>query len=218
MSISIEAELVGLADEATGANDGPDLGGSMSAALSGQVIAAAREACRRAVAAAGPRLVEALYLCQVATTADALGRVYGVLHRRRAQVLHEQLREGSGLFTVEVHLPVADSFGLAAELRHKSSGAASAQLMLSHWRRLGQAAADDGADEAPCTSSSAAGPGNGREGGGGGGHEAGPLGLEEGGKALTRRLVEAVRRRKGLPVEQHLVKEATKQRTLARKV
>ena len=35
---------------------------------------------------------------------------------------------------------------------------------------------------------------------------------------LARRLINAVRRRKGLPVEEKVVKAATKQRTLAKKV
>ena len=43
--------------------------------FSGQVITAVREACRKAVLAANPRLAEAMYLCEVSTTAEALGQV-----------------------------------------------------------------------------------------------------------------------------------------------
>lgn len=44
-------------------------------------------------------------------------------------------------------------------------------------------------------------------------------GSEAGGPAnLARRLVDAVRRRKGLPVEEKVVARATKQRTLKRNV
>lgn len=44
-------------------------------------------------------------------------------------------------------------------------------------------------------------------------------GEEAGGAAnLARRLIDAVRRRKGLPVEEKVVKVATKQRTLKRNV
>lgn len=44
-------------------------------------------------------------------------------------------------------------------------------------------------------------------------------GTEAGGPAnLARRLIDAVRRRKGLPVEEKVVAKATKQRTLKRNV
>ena len=46
------------------------------------------------------------------------------------------MREGSDLFTVHAYLPAEASFGFADELRRRSSGAASASLMLSHWERL----------------------------------------------------------------------------------
>lgn len=48
----------------------------------------------------------------------------------------EELREGSGAFLVHAYLPVEASFGLADEMRRRSSGAASASLLLSHWERL----------------------------------------------------------------------------------
>jgi hypothetical protein len=45
------------------------------------------------------------------------------------------------------------------------------------------------------------------------------FGTETGGPAnLARRLIDAVRRRKGLPVEEKVVAKATKQRTLKRNV
>jgi hypothetical protein len=52
------------------------------------------------------------------------------------QLLQEELREGSGAFVVHAYLPVEASFGLADEMRRRSSGAASASLLLSHWDRL----------------------------------------------------------------------------------
>lgn len=50
--------------------------------------------------------------------------------------LQEEMREGSGMFVVHAYLPVEASFGLADEMRRRSSGAASASLLLSHWERL----------------------------------------------------------------------------------
>ena len=61
----------------------------------------ARQALRRAVLEADPRLVEALFLCEVATSSEGLSAVYAVLGRRRARILREEMREGSDLFTGE---------------------------------------------------------------------------------------------------------------------
>ena len=51
-------------------------------------------------------------------------------------MVREELREGSGLFSILAFLPAQASFGLADDLRARTSGGASAALMLSHWERL----------------------------------------------------------------------------------
>ena len=51
-------------------------------------------------------------------------------------MLREELREGSDLFSIHAFLPAEASFGFADDMRRRSSGAASASLMLSHWERL----------------------------------------------------------------------------------
>jgi ribosome assembly protein 1 len=122
---------------------------------------------------------------------------YAVLHRRRARVLRESMSEGTGAFAVAALLPVASSFALADELRQHTSGAAGAQLLLSHWERerTDPHFVPTTADELEEFGSDAA--------------AAGPN--------PVRALVDAVRRRKGLPVEEKVVAVATKQRTQARK-
>eukprot|EP00249_Psilotum_nudum_P018904 c27012_g1_i2 orf=142-3336(+) len=165
--------------------------------FSGQVMTVVKDACRLAMLSKCPRLVEAMYFCEVTTPPEHLGQMYAVLGRRRARVLKEEMREGSAMFTVHAYMPVAESFGFTDELRRKTSGAASPQLILSHWEALMQ-------DPffVPKTVEE----------------------LEEYGDGSSvpqntaRKLIDAVRRRKGLPVEEKVVQHATKQRTLARKV
>lgn len=165
--------------------------------FSGQVMTAVKDACRSAILSKRPRLVEAMYFCEVSAPTEYLGSMYAVLARRRARILKEEMREGSALFTVHAYVPVAESFGFADELRRWTSGAASPQLLLSHWEELLQ-------DPffVPKTEEE----------------------LEEfgdGSSVLTniaRKMIDTVRRRKGLPVEDKVVQHATKQRTLARKV
>ena len=196
---AVTAPTTSVAADAAATDDGTSsvgTGSTLSAGLSGQVIDCTRKAMRLALEAASPRLVEQFYLCVVTTTAEALGGTYTVLHRRRARVLSEVLREGSGAFIVTAHVPVAHCFGLADELRQHTQGAAAPQLVLSHWARLGE-----DPQWLPTTE-----------------EEREEWGADAGGKVnAARRTVDAVRRRKGLPVEEKLVASGTKQRTQARK-
>ncbi|XP_030447961.1 uncharacterized protein LOC115670748 [Syzygium oleosum] len=167
------------------------------AIFTGQVMAAVKDACRAAVLRNKPRLVEAKYFCELNTPTENLGSMYAVLGRRRAHVLKEEMQEGSPLFTVHAYVPVAESFGFADELRRWTGGAASALLVLSHWEAL-----PEDPFFVPKTEEE----------------------IEEFGDGSSvlpntaRKLIDAVRRRKGLPVEEKVVQHATKQRTLARKV
>ncbi|KAF3323054.1 elongation factor Tu GTP-binding domain-containing protein 1 [Carex littledalei] len=165
--------------------------------FTGQVMTSVKEACRAAVLQNNPRLVEAMYFCELNTPTEYLGPMYSVIHRRRARVLKEEMQEGSPLFTVHAYLPAEASYGFADELRGKTSGAASAILVLSHWEEImydpffvpkteeEKEEHGDGSSLSP---------------------------------NLARLLMNKVRRRKGLPVEEKVVQHATKQRTLARKV
>lgn len=165
--------------------------------FTGQVMTTVKDACRSAVLQKKPRLVEAMYFCELNTPTEYLGPMYAVLARRRARVLKEEMQEGSPLFTVHAYVPVSESFGFADELRRWTSGASSALLVLSHWEAL-----SEDPFFVPKTEEE----------------------IEEFGdgssvpRNTARKLIDAVRRRKGLPVEEKVVQHATKQRTLARKV
>ncbi|GAB2274506.1 hypothetical protein Dimus_009276 [Dionaea muscipula] len=165
--------------------------------FTGQVMTTVKDACRAAVLQRKPRLVEAMYFCELNTPTEYLGAMYAVLARRRARVVKEEMQEGSPLFTVHAYVPVAESFGFPDELRRWTSGASSALLVLSHWEAL-----SEDPFFVPKTEEE----------------------MEEFGDGSSvlqntaRKLIDAVRRRKGLPVEEKLVRHATKQRTLARKV
>ncbi|KAI4876963.1 hypothetical protein NFI96_017652 [Prochilodus magdalenae] len=60
-------------------------------------------------------------------------RVYGVLSKREGRVLNEEMKEGTDMFIIKAVLPVAESFGFADEMRKRTSGLASPQLVFSHW-------------------------------------------------------------------------------------
>ncbi|KAF9676291.1 hypothetical protein SADUNF_Sadunf09G0123600 [Salix dunnii] len=167
------------------------------AIFTGQVMTAVKDACRAAVLQKKPRLVEAMYFCELNTPPEYLGSMYAVLNQKRAQVLNEEMQEGFALFSVQAYVPVSESFGFAEDLRRKTAGAASALLVMSHWEEL-----SEDPFFVPKTEEE----------------------IEEFGDGSSvlpntaRKLIDAVRRRKGLPVEEKVVQFATKQRTRARKV
>ncbi|KAG8145090.1 putative Elongation factor Tu GTP-binding domain-containing protein, partial [Naja naja] len=104
--------------------------------FSGQLIATMKEACRYAMQAKPQRLMAAMYTCEIMATAEVLGRVYAVLSKRVGRVLQEEMKEGTDIFTIKALLPVAESFGFADEIRKRTSGLASPQLIFSHWESM----------------------------------------------------------------------------------
>lgn len=42
-----------------------------------------------------------------------LGKVYGVVARRRGRIVAEEMKEGTSFFSVRALLPVVESFGFA---------------------------------------------------------------------------------------------------------
>ena len=61
------------------------------------------------------------------------GKLYAVIGKRNGRVISEELREGTQLFNIVTEFPVVESFGLAEEMRKRTSGLASPQLCFSHW-------------------------------------------------------------------------------------
>ena len=110
-------------------------------------------------------------------------------------MLSEELKEGTPIFTIRAHLPVVESFGFAQDLRKHTSGAAHPQLVFSHYAALSQDPNFAVATEEE------------QENLDGGDYD---------GVNLARRIVDDVRRRKGLRVEEKAVKVATKQRTMTK--
>lgn len=80
------------------------------------------------------RLMAAMYTCDVQASTDVLGKMYSVLSKREGKILSEDLKEGSDIFHIKAELPIAESFGFAEEIRKKTSGLASPQLVFSRWQ------------------------------------------------------------------------------------
>ncbi|XP_034240002.1 elongation factor-like GTPase 1 isoform X2 [Thrips palmi] len=163
--------------------------------LSGQIMSCVKEGCRKAFQAQPQRLMAAMYSCNIQVTAEALGRMYGVLNRRHGRVLAGDMAEGSGAtFNVTAVLPVVESFDFAAEIRKQTSGLASPQLVFSHWEVI-----DLDPFWVPSTE-----------------EEYLHFGEKADSGNRARQYMDTVRRRKGLSVTTKIVEHAEKQRTLSK--
>ncbi|CAM2099069.1 unnamed protein product [Caretta caretta] len=162
--------------------------------FSGQLIATMKEACRYALQVKPQRLMAAMYTCEIMATAEVLGRVYAVLSKREGRVLQEEMKEGTDMFIIKAVLPVAESFGFADEIRKRTSGLASPQLVFSHWEViLGDPFWVPTTEE-----------------------EYLHFGEKADSENQARKYMNSVRKRKGLYVEEKIVEHAEKQRTLSR--
>lgn len=163
--------------------------------LTGEVIKTVRDSIRQAFLDWSPRLLLAMYSCEIQASTEVLGRVYSVITRRRGRIVSESLKEGTPFFTILSVLPVAESFGFSDEIRKRTSGAASPQLVFQGFEML-----DEDPFWVPFTED-----------------ELEDLGELADKDNVAKRYMDAVRVRKGLAVKgQKLVKDAEKQKTLKR--
>ncbi|KAK7176776.1 hypothetical protein R3I93_000882 [Phoxinus phoxinus] len=162
--------------------------------FSGQLIAAMKETCRYAFQAKPQRLMAAMYTCEIMATAEVLGRVYAVLSKREGRVLQEEMKEGTDMFIIKAVLPVAESFGFADEIRKRTSGLASPQLVFSHWEVI---------PSDPCWVPTTE-------------EEYLHFGEKADSANQALKYMNAVRRRKGLYVDEKIVEHGEKQRTLSK--
>ncbi|EEQ89953.2 elongation factor 2 [Blastomyces dermatitidis ER-3] len=163
--------------------------------LTGEVIKSTRDAVWQGFLDWSPRLLLAMYSCEIQASTEVLGRVYGVITRRRGRILSETMKEGTPFFTILSLLPVAESFGFSDEIRKRTSGAASPQLIFAGFEML-----DEDPFWVPATE-----------------EELEDLGELADRENVAKRYMDRVRSRKGLVVKgKKLVKDAEKQKTLKR--
>ncbi|KAL1987333.1 hypothetical protein VTN96DRAFT_4049 [Rasamsonia emersonii] len=172
-----------------GEEDAIDLG-----RLTGEAIRLVRESISQGFLDWSPRILLAMYSCEIQASTEVLGRVYGVITRRRGRILSEMMKEGTPFFTILSLLPVAESFGFSEEIRKRTSGAASPQLIFAGFEAL-----DEDPFWVPATE-----------------EELEDLGELADRENVAKRYMDAVRSRKGLvPAGRKLV-DAEKQKTLKR--
>lgn len=103
----------------------------------GQIIPTMRRATYAGFLLAEPKIQEPVFLVEIQCPEQAVGGIYSVLNRKRGQVVSEEQRPGTPLFTVKAYLPVNESFGFTGELRQATGGQAFPQMVFDHWSTLG---------------------------------------------------------------------------------
>ena len=139
-----------------------------------------------------PRIMWAMYSCDIQTSVDVLGKVYAVVQQRHGKIISEEMKEGTPFFQIEAHIPVIEAFGFSEDLRKKTSGAAQPQLIFSGYECINL-------DPfwVPTTEEEL--------------EELGDIADREN---IARKHMNAIRRRKGLFVDEKIIQKAEKQRTL----
>ncbi|KAL3474131.1 P-loop containing nucleoside triphosphate hydrolase protein [Aspergillus californicus] len=160
--------------------------------LTGDAIRLARESISHGFLDWSPRIMLAMYSCEIQASAEVLGRVYAVITRRRGRILSETMKEGTPFFTILSLLPVAESFGFAEEIRKRTSGAAQPQLIFAGFESL-----DENPFWVPATE-----------------EELEDLGELADRENVAKMYMDNVRARKGLVVQGRKLIDAEKQKTL----
>ncbi len=167
------------------------------ASVSGSAMGAARECVRKAVLNGNARIMEGVLRVDVAVTETQFGAAYSVIAVSRGKV-RETEKKGMNVFDITANIPIVESYGFADKLRKKTSGFATPQMVFSHWETI-----ETDPFWEPKTVEE----------------------LEELGAAdstaeknnLASILIKQVRKKKGLRVDEKIVENAEKQRTLSRK-
>jgi len=162
--------------------------------LTGEVIRTTRESIRQGFLDWSPRILLAMYSCEIQASAEVLGRVYGVISRRGGRIVSEDLLGNTNDFTILALLPVVESFGFSDEIRQRTSGFAAPQLVFEGFEML-----DQDPFWVPTTE-----------------EELEDLGEKADKENVAKKYVDKVRERKGLSVARKVVESAEKQKTLKR--
>lgn len=162
--------------------------------LSGRLITTTRDSIHKSFLDWSPRIMWAMYSCDIQTSVDVLGKVYAVVQQRHGKIVSEEMKEGTSLFQIEAHIPVVEAFGLSEDIRKKTSGAAQPQLVFSGYEPI-----DLDPFWVPTTE-----------------EELEELGETADKENIARAHMNAIRKRKGLFVDEKVIENAEKQRTLKR--
>ncbi len=83
---------------------------------------------------AKPVLLEPVYKIGVSVPEQWVGDVTGIITRKRGRILSSEQK--GPVTMINGYLPVAETFGLSAEMRSATSGHAFWQTQFDHWEKV----------------------------------------------------------------------------------
>lgn len=104
-----------------------------------QVMPAIRRAILGSFLTANPVILEPVYKIGVSVPAQWVGESSGMITRKRGRILSSEQR--GALTTVTGYIPVAETFGLSADMRSATSGHAFWQCTFDHWEKAPESVA-----------------------------------------------------------------------------
>merc|ERR1719348_2826952 len=102
----------------------------------GQIIPTTRRVLLACQLTAVPKILEPVYLVEIACPVGVVGGIYGVLNRRRGHIIEENRVSGTTQSVCKAYLPVCESFGFTADLRSATAGQAFPQCVFDHWNLM----------------------------------------------------------------------------------
>jgi elongation factor 2 len=99
-----------------------------------QIMPATRRAFYGSFLTAKPVLLEPIYKISVTVPAQWVGEVSSIITRKRGRIIASEQK--GPLTMITGYIPVAETFGLAAELRSATSGHAFWQSTFDHWEKM----------------------------------------------------------------------------------
>jgi len=101
-----------------------------------QIIPASRRAFMGSFLTANPVLLEPIYKIGASVQPQWVGDVIGIITRKRGRITSSEHR--GALTSIEGYIPVAETFGLSAEMRSATSGHAFWQSTFDHWEKVSE--------------------------------------------------------------------------------
>ena len=106
-----------------------------------QIMPAIRRALLGSFLTAEPVLLEPIYKIGISVPAQWVGEVSSMIIRKRGRILSSEQKGPVTMITG--YIPVAETFGLAADMRSATSGHAFWQSTFDHWEKVPQNVASD---------------------------------------------------------------------------
>ncbi len=98
-----------------------------------QIMPATRRAILGSFLTANPAILEPIYKIGVSVPAQWVGESTSIITRKRGRILSSEQK--GALTKIEGYIPVAETFGLSAEMRSATSGHAFWQCTFDHWEK-----------------------------------------------------------------------------------